>query len=160
MILHINNLIYFLSSCCQKINSFYYFMKIRIISMTTNLWPGECHKITWQVKSTKGNKEWRTILEAFFLSCNIPFSGNSVQEILRFPNKGTRWIADFIRIYRDSKCKPKFHPKPGLNFSTGQIKPLKENLWFSWNTENLFRVEAMHTDMAAKETHHTNRQPQ
>jgi len=33
------------SSCRQKIKSFYYFTKISIITMTTNLWPGEYQKI-------------------------------------------------------------------------------------------------------------------
>lgn len=87
------------SSCCQKIKSFYYFTKI-IITMTTNPWPREYHKITWQKKATTGNKEW-TILEAFLLwKCSFFWKLGSGNPQVYLTTK-ERWSA-FINIYRDT----------------------------------------------------------
>lgn len=117
------------SSCCQKIKSFYYFTKISIITMTTNPWPGEYHKVMWQERATKGNNE-----ELFWKHSSLwkySFFRKSVDSL----NKKTKKKRLHWSSQRYSKYRPRFHPRLCLHFSTVQAKPLKEHFWFCWNRE-------------------------
>lgn len=103
----------------KKIKSFYYFTEISIITMATNLWPGEHHKIMWQEKATQANatqtgEQFQKHSSAWKYSFFGKLDSGNLQ--VHFARK-RRW-SDFNDVYRP-QARPRISAQARLCSSAG-----------------------------------------